>query len=151
MIAVLAQSVMRTQVGKLELAHLFSEREKLNAGITMSLDEATIPWGIRVFRYEIQDIVVNKDINLAMERQSNAERVKRADILQSEGHRRSTINEAEGTAESVRLKAEAEAKSIKMIAEAEAARTKMIAEADAAKTRMNALATAEAIKDIGQA
>jgi regulator of protease activity HflC (stomatin/prohibitin superfamily) len=77
MISVLAQSAMRKEVANLELDELFLERTNLNAGITLALDEASQPWGIRVFRYEIADIIVDWNIKDAMERQSNAERLRR--------------------------------------------------------------------------
>ena len=80
-INVLAQSAMRKEVGNLELDQLFLEREKLNAGIALALDEASQPWGIRVFRYEIADIHVDRSTREAMEKQSNAERLRRARAL----------------------------------------------------------------------
>ena len=86
MISVLAQSAMRKEVGNLELDQLFLEREKLNSGIATALDEASAPWGIRIFRYEIADISVDHNIREAMERQSNAERLRRAEVLESEGY-----------------------------------------------------------------
>merc|ERR1719421_2547074 len=131
-IIVLAQSAMRKEVGNLELDQLFLEREKLNSGIALALDEATNPWGIRVFRYEIADIHVDRSTREAMEKQSNAERLRRAEVLESEGYRQKLINQSEGErqgainaaqgqAESMRLKATAEADQIKAIAEAQAA------------------------------
>merc|ERR1719265_2706999 len=117
---VLAQSAMRKEVGNLELDQLFLEREKLNQGIAHALDEASQPWGIRVFRYEIADIHVDRGTREAMEKQSNAERLRRAEVLESEGYRQKLINQSEGErqgainaaqgqAESMRLKATAEA------------------------------------------
>merc|ERR1719473_2274024 len=73
---VLAQSAMRKEVGNLELDQLFLEREKLNAGIAAALDEASQPWGIRVYRYEIADIHVDRGTREAMEKQSNTERLR---------------------------------------------------------------------------
>merc|ERR1719231_1947171 len=119
-ITVLAQSAMRKEVGNLELDQLFLEPEKLNNGIANALDDATRPWGIRVFRYEIADIHVDRGTREAMEKQSNAERLRRAEVLesegyrqklinQSEGERQGAINEAQGQAEAIRVKAQAEA------------------------------------------
>merc|ERR1719504_427135 len=133
-IVVLAQSAMRKEVGNLELDQLFLEREKLNSGIAKALDEASQPWGIRVYRYEIADIHVDKSTREAMERQSNAERLRRAEVLesqgyreklinQSEGERQGAINQAQGEAESIRLRAVAEAEQVKLLAEAQAAST----------------------------
>merc|ERR1719421_88963 len=140
-ITVLAQSAMRKEVGNLELDQLFLEREKLNSGIAAALDGATQPWGIRVFRYEIADIHVDRSTREAMERQSNAERLRRAEVLesqgyreklinQSEGERQGAINLAQGEAEAIRLRAIAESKRIRAIAEANAASTRPAAEAE---------------------
>merc|ERR1711970_1359586 len=112
------------EVGNLELDQLFLEREKLNIGIAQALDEASQPWGIRVFRYEIADIHVDHGTREAMEKQSNAERLRRAEVMESEGYRQKLINQSEGErqgainaaqgqAESMRLKATAEADQIK--------------------------------------
>ena len=95
-ITTLAQSAMRKEVGNLELDQLFLEREKLNQGIAHALDEASQPWGIRVFRYEIADIHVDRGTREAMEKQSNAERLRRAEVLESEGYRQKLINQSEG-------------------------------------------------------
>merc|ERR1719190_311062 len=120
MISVLAQSAMRKEVGNLELDQLFLEREKLNAGIAGALDEASKAWGIRVFRYEIADITVDKGTREAMERQSNAERVRRAEVLESEGYRQRLINQSEGDRQSAINTAEGEAESIRLRARAKA-------------------------------
>ena len=95
-IRILAQSCMRKEVGNLELDELFLEREKLNAAICSALDQATEPWGIRALRYEIADITVNHHTREAMEKQSNAERLRRAEVLESEGYRQRLINQSEG-------------------------------------------------------
>merc|ERR1719428_2383183 len=136
------QPIIRTQqqVGNIELDQLFLEREKLNAGIAHALDEASQPWGIRVFRYEIADIHVDRGTREAMEKQSNAERLRRAEVLesegyrqklinQSEGERQGAINEAQGEAEAIRVKASAQAESIRMLAEANADGLRSIAAA----------------------
>ena len=120
MISVLAQSAMRKEVGNLELDQLFLEREKLNNNVAAALDEASQPWGIRCFRYEIADIAVDKSIREAMERQSNAERVRRAEVLESEGYRQRLINESEGDRQSAINKAQGEAESVRLNAQASA-------------------------------
>jgi regulator of protease activity HflC (stomatin/prohibitin superfamily) len=140
MISVLAQSAMRKEVGNLELDELFLDRTKLNAGIALALDEASQPWGIQVFRYEIANIIVDESIKDAMERQSNAERLR---INQSEGDRQSNINKAQGEAESARLRAHAEADQIKVLAAADAVRTRLAAEAAADGIRSIAKAIQE--------
>mmetsp|Transcript_121010 Transcript_121010/g.214055 ORF Transcript_121010/g.214055 Transcript_121010/m.214055 type:complete len:344 (-) Transcript_121010:89-1120(-) len=150
-ISILAQSAMRKEVGNLELDQLFLERERLNTGIAAALDEATRPWGIRVFRYEIADITVNVSTREAMEKQSNAERLRRAEVLESEGYRQRLINQSEGDRQSKINQAQGQAESIKLRAQAEADSIRMLAEAQAASTRMNAEATADAFREIGEA
>jgi len=150
-ITILAQSCMRKEVGNLELDELFLERERLNSAICLALDQATEPWGIRVMRYEIADITVNHQTREAMEKQSNAERLRRAEVLESEGYRQrlinqsegekqSSINEASGAAEATRLRAAADAEQIRLLAEAQAGATRAHAEATADGLRAVALA-----------
>merc|ERR1719421_2252915 len=150
-ITVLAQSAMRKEVGNLELDQLFLERESLNSGIANALDGASQPWGLRVFRYEIADIHVDRHTKEAMGRQSNAERLRRAEVLesegyrqrlinQSEGERQQSINEASGAAEATRLRAAADAEQIRLLAEAQAGATRAHAEATADGLRAVALA-----------
>merc|ERR1719436_948650 len=129
MIRTLAQSAMRKEVGNLELDQLFLERERLNAGIAGALDEASKAWGIRVFRYEIADITVDHGTREAMERQSNAERVRRAEVLESEGYRQRLINQSQGDRQSAINTAEGEAESIRLRARAKADQLLMLAEA----------------------
>src|SRR5690606_39165543 len=83
----LAQTTMRSELGKMELDKTFEERDHLNANIVHSINEASAPWGIQVLRYEIKDIVPPASVMNAMEAQMKAERVKRAQILESEGDR----------------------------------------------------------------
>lgn len=150
-ITVLAQSAMRKEVGNLELDQLFLEREKLNAGIAAAVDEATQPWGIRVFRYEIADIHVDRGTREAMERQSNAERLRRAEVLESEGYRQRLTNQSEGERQSAINSAQGEAEAIRLRANAEAESIKMIAEAQAVSTRIHAEATADGLRAVAQA
>lgn len=135
----LAQTTMRSEIGKIELDKTFEERDMLNANIVSSINEASSPWGIQVLRYEIKDITPPASVMEAMEAQMKAERVKRAQILESEGDRQAAINRAEGdkqaivlAAEAERseqiLKAEGEAKAILAVAEAQAQALKMIGE-----------------------
>jgi regulator of protease activity HflC (stomatin/prohibitin superfamily) len=102
----LAQTTMRSELGKMELDKTFEERERLNTNIVASINEASAAWGIQVMRYEIKDIVPPASIMDAMEAQMKAERVKRAQILESEGDRQAAINRAEGEKASVVLAAE---------------------------------------------
>lgn len=145
MITILAQSAMRKEVGNLELDELFLEREKLNAGIAVALDEATQPWGIRVLRYEIADITVDPGIREAMERQSNAERIRRAEVLESEGYRQRMINQSEGDKQATVNKAQGEAEAVKLNAASQATAVRLMAEAHAEQIRLEAAATAEGL------
>ncbi|MCB9072999.1 MAG: paraslipin [Bdellovibrionaceae bacterium] len=92
----LAQTTLRSEIGKLDLDRTFEEREKINNALIMALDAATQAWGVKVLRYEIKAIVPPKDVLDAMEKQMRAEREKRAHVLTSEGTRDSLINNAEG-------------------------------------------------------
>jgi len=150
-IMVLAQSAMRKEVGNLELDQLFLEREKLNSGIAHALDEASQPWGIRVFRYEIADIHVDRSTREAMEKQSNAERLRRAEVLESEGYRQKLINQSEGERQGAINEAQGEAEAIRVKALAEAESIKLLAEARALSTRLAAEATADGLKAVALA
>ena len=94
--AQLAKTTMRSEIGKLELDHAFSERDSINDAIVKAVDEASDPWGIKVTRYEIKDISPTEAIEQAMERQMRAEREKRSSVLKSEGERTSRINSSKG-------------------------------------------------------
>ncbi len=95
----LAQTTMRSEMGKIELDKSFSERDQINTSIVLAVDEASDPWGIKVSRYEIRDITPSRTVQEAMEKQVRAEREKRANILTSEGERESTINVSQGERE----------------------------------------------------
>lgn len=116
----LAQTTMRSEIGKIDLDKTFEERESLNANIVEAINSAAEPWGIQVLRYEIKDIEPPKTILDAMEQQMKAEREKRATILESEGHRQSAINVAEGAKRAQVLGAEAEKSEQILKAEGEA-------------------------------
>ncbi len=127
----LAQTTMRSEIGKMDLDKTFEERDQLNTAIVSAINEAAEPWGVQVLRYEISDITPPRSVLEAMERQMKAEREKRAAILESEGERQSAINIAEGekqakvlAAEAIRaeqiLMAEGEARAITLVAEAQA-------------------------------
>ncbi|MBE6359449.1 MAG: paraslipin [Lentisphaerae bacterium] len=136
----LAQTTLRSEVGKLELDRTFEERATINSAICAEVDKASDPWGVKVTRYEIKTIKPPMSVLDAMEKQMRAEREKRAQIAESEGERQAKINradgekceaiahsegekqkrinEAAGKAEEIRLVAEATAKGIETIAEA---------------------------------
>lgn len=136
----LAQTTMRSEIGKIELDKTFEERDQLNANIVNSINSAAEPWGVVVLRYEIKDIVPPTSVMSAMESQMRAERERRAKILESEGDRQAAINRAEGEkqaqvleaeadkAEQI-LKAEGEAKAIVAVAEAKAHALRTVGEA----------------------
>lgn len=136
----LAQTTMRSEVGKITLDDTFSEREQMNENIVREIDKAADPWGIKVLRYEIKNIRPSNEIIDTMEKQMEAEREKRAEITHSEGFRQARINESEGERQSQVLisegarqkrinEATGKAKEIELIANATANGVKRIAEA----------------------
>ena len=125
----LAQTTMRSELGKMELDKTFEERDVLNTNIVTAINQAATAWGVQVLRYEIKDIEPPQSVMQAMEAQMKAERVKRAQILESEGDRQSAINRAEGQKASVVLAAEADKDEQVLRAEGEA--TALVAVADA--------------------
>lgn len=106
-ISQLAQTTMRSEIGRLTLDHVLRERAALNTNITEAINEAARDWGVVCLRYEIRDIHAPDSVVTAMHRQVTAERSKRAEILESEGQRQSAINMAEGKKQSVILASEA--------------------------------------------
>lgn len=114
----LAQTTMRSEIGKLALDESFEERERLNANIVLAINHAAQTWGIQCMRYEIKNISPPVNVLKAMELQMSAERQKRAEILQSEGARQSQINAAEGRKQEVLLIAEARKQEVVMASEA---------------------------------
>ena len=136
----LAQTTMRSEMGKLDLDRSFEERTTINSAIVAAVDKASDPWGIKVTRYEIKNITPPRTIRDAMEKQMRAEREKRARIAESEGERQAKINRAEGEKqEAINLsegerqrkinEAEGRAKEILLVAEAQAAGIRKVAEA----------------------
>ena len=139
-VAQLAQTSLRSAIGKISLDNTFEARENLNQQVVDALDEASQNWGVKVLRYEIKDIQPPKSVLEAMEKQMRAEREKRAEIAKSEGERQSTINRAEGD------RAEAIARS-----EGEKMRRINEAEGQAQEILKVAEATAEGIRRVAQA
>jgi regulator of protease activity HflC (stomatin/prohibitin superfamily) len=113
----LAQTTMRSEVGKIELDRIFEEREAINREIVMAVDKASDPWGLKVTRYEIKNINPPASIKDAMEKQMRAEREKRALIAESEGDKQAKINRAEGDKQEAIARSEGE--KMKRINEAE--------------------------------
>uniref|UniRef100_K3WHF9 Band 7 domain-containing protein n=1 Tax=Globisporangium ultimum (strain ATCC 200006 / CBS 805.95 / DAOM BR144) TaxID=431595 RepID=K3WHF9_GLOUD len=108
----LAQTTMRSELGKITLDKTFEERESLNKSIVESINQASEAWGIKCLRYEIRDIAPPKSVKAAMDMQAEAERKKRAEILDSEGERQAYINVAEGKKRAAVLEAEGDAAAI---------------------------------------
>ena len=146
----LAQTTMRSELGKMELDKTFEERDVLNTNIVASINDASGPWGIQVLRYEIKDIVPPQTVMEAMETQMKAERVKRAQILESEGDRQAAINVAEGQKQAVVLQAEAqkEEQVLRAQGEAQAIIAVANAQADALRTVGEAANTVEGQKAV---
>lgn len=132
----LAQTTMRSEIGKMELDKTFEERDSLNSNIVAAINEASAPWGVQVLRYEIKDIVPPSSVMEAMERQMKAEREKRAKVLESEGDRQAAINVAEGEKQSQVLAAEAEKAEQILKAEGEAKAILQVAKAQAEALEM---------------
>lgn len=146
----LAQTTMRSEIGKITLDRTFEERDQLNSAIVAAINEAGAAWGTTCLRYEIKDITPPKSVLEAMERQMKAERDKRAAVLESEGERQSAINVAEGQKQSIVLAAEAqrEQQILEAQGEAEAITTVADAQARALETIGNAAATSEGQKAV---
>ena len=125
----LAQTTLRSEIGKIDLDKTFEERTNINVQVVNELDKASEPWGIKVLRYEIKNITPPRDVLAAMEKQMRAEREKRAVILTSEGERDAAVNQAEGQKQQV-IKA-SEAKKQQQINEAEGAASAILAIAHA--------------------
>lgn len=136
----LAQTTMRSIIGKMELDKTFEERESMNSIIVSAVDSASDPWGVKVTRYEVKNITPPQSIKDAMEKQMRAEREKRANIANSEGDMQARINRAEGEKR-------------ELIARSEGEKMRRINEADgsAAEIEAVALATAKGIREIAQA
>ena len=139
-ISQLAQTTLRSEIGKIDLDRTFEERGTINAAVVMELDKASDPWGVKVLRYEIKNINPPQDVLSAMEKQMRAEREKRAVILTSEGERDAKINEAEGSKQQV-------------IKESEASKQQKIneAEGEAEAILTVATATAEGLRRVAEA
>ena len=136
----LAQTTLRSEVGKIDLDKTFEERTNINTAVVTELDKATEPWGVKVLRYEIKNITPPADVLAAMERQMRAEREKRAMILTSEGNRDAAINTAEGAKQQV-IKA-SEARKLQQVNEAEG---------EAQAITAIATATAEGLRRVAEA
>lgn len=136
----LAQTTLRSEIGKIDLDRSFEERDKINAAVIMAIDQATEPWGVKVLRYELKSIQPPKDVLDAMEKQMRAEREKRANILTSEADRDSKINRAEGLKQETIKGSEADKQ--KQINEAEGRAQAILAVANATAEGLRQIASA---------
>ena len=139
-ISQLAQTTLRSEIGKIDLDRSFEERGSINANVVAELDKASNPWGVKVLRYEIRNINPPSDVLNAMEKQMRAEREKRAVVLTSEGERDAMINSAEG--EKQRVIKESEADKQKQINEAEGQANAILAVATATAEGLRQVAIA---------
>ena len=139
----LAQTMLRSEIGKILLDKTFEERQNINTLVVTELDKATEAWGVKVLRYEIKNITPPQDILGAMEKQMRAEREKRALILTSEGDRDAKINRAEGAKQEVIKQSEASKQMQINEAEGQAAAILSVAEATATAVRQVAAAISE--------
>src|SRR6476659_2994449 len=136
----LAQTSLRSVIGKLELDKTFEERDIINAQVVAAIDEAALNWGVKVLRYEIKDLTPPKEILQAMQRQITAEREKRALIAASEGRRQEQINIATGEREAFIARSEGQKQAEINKAQGEAAAILAVAEATAGAIRQVAAA-----------
>ncbi len=139
----LAQTTMRSVIGKLDLDRTFEERENINHVIVAAVDKASDPWGVKVTRYEVKNIVPPQSIKDAMEKQMRAEREKRALIAESEGDRQAKINRAEGDRQEMIARSEGEKQKRINEADGRAIEIERVAEATATGIRKIAIAINE--------
>jgi len=144
-ISQLAQTTLRSEIGKLVLDRTFEERQQININVVNELDKATEPWGVKVLRYEIRNINPPHDVLQAMEKQMRAEREKRAVVLTSEGERDAKINQAEGEKQRVIKQSEASRQQQINVAEGQAEAILAVAKATAEGLRR----VAEAVSTTG--
>lgn len=139
---------IRSEMGQLELDQTFTARSQINEILLRELDESTDPWGVKVTRVELRDLIPSKAVQESMELQMSAERRKRASILTSEGERESAVNSARGKAEAQVLDAEARQKAAILDAEAQQKAIVLKAQAERQEQVLKAQATAEALQII---
>lgn len=147
----LTATTLRNIIGEMELDQTLTSREVINTNMRTSLDVATDPWGIKVNRVELKNIIPPEAIRVAMEKQMKAERERREAILRAEGEKKSTILVAEGQKESAILEAEAEKQAAILRAEAEKERKIREAEGQAEAIRVVQMANAEGIRYLKEA
>jgi regulator of protease activity HflC (stomatin/prohibitin superfamily) len=146
----LVMTQIRAEMGKLELDETFTARSEVNELLLRDLDIATDPWGVKVTRVELRDILPSQEVQQSMELQMSAERRKRAAILTSEGERESAVNSAKGKAEAQVLEAEARQKAVILEAEAQQKALILKAQAERQQQVLKAQAIAESADIIAE-
>jgi len=136
----LAQTTLRSEIGKIELDRTFEERETINAAVVEAVDRASNPWGVKILRYEIKDILPPTSVKDALEKQMRAERERRAVVAESEGQRQAKINVSEGMKQETIN-----------ISEAEKLRQINVAEGKAREIELIATATAQGLRSVAEA
>ncbi|MBH5329561.1 SPFH/Band 7/PHB domain protein [Eikenella sp. S3360] len=147
----LAQTTLRSVIGRMELDKTFEERDDINRTVVASLDEAAVSWGVKVLRYEIKDLVPPQEILRAMQAQITAEREKRARIAQSEGLKIEQINLASGEREAEIKKSEGEAQAAVNASQGEKVARINRAQGEAEALKLVAQASADAIRMVAEA
>jgi regulator of protease activity HflC (stomatin/prohibitin superfamily) len=147
----LAQTTLRSVIGKIDLDKTFEERGEINMEVVRAVDEAAQPWGVKVLRYEVADINLPVSIKDAMEKQVRAERERRAVVAESEGERQAAINRSEGDRQAAINRSEGEKQEMINISEGEKMKQINEAEGRARQIELIATATAEGLRQVAGA
>jgi regulator of protease activity HflC (stomatin/prohibitin superfamily) len=147
----LAQTTLRSVIGKIDLDKTFEERGEINMEVVKAVDEAAQPWGVKVLRYEVADINLPISIKDAMEKQVRAERERRAVVAESEGERQAAINRSEGDRQAAINRSEGEKQEMINISEGEKMKQINEAEGRAKQIELIAMATAEGLRQVASA
>ncbi|AFT68336.1 SPFH domain / Band 7 family protein [Alloalcanivorax dieselolei B5] len=147
----LAQTTLRSVIGKIDLDKTFEERSEINMEVVKAVDEAAQPWGVKVLRYEVADINLPASIKDAMEKQVRAERERRAVVAESEGDRQAAINRSEGDRQAAINRSEGEKQEMINISEGEKMKQINEAEGRARQIELIAQATATGLREVATA
>ncbi|MFP1681823.1 SPFH domain-containing protein [Alloalcanivorax sp. C16-1] len=147
----LAQTTLRSVIGKIDLDKTFEERSEINMEVVRAVDEAAQPWGVKVLRYEVADITLPASIKDAMEKQVRAERERRAVVAESEGDRQAAINRSEGDRQAAINRSEGEKQEMINISEGEKLKQINEAEGRARQIELLAQATATGLSEVAAA
>lgn len=147
----LAQTTLRSVIGKIDLDKTFEERNEINLEVVKAVDEAAQPWGVKVLRYEVADIDLPESIKDAMEKQVRAERERRAVVAESEGDREAAINRSQGDRQAAINRSEGDKQEMINISEGEKQKQINEAEGRARQIELIAMATAEGLRQVASA